>query len=43
MKLKGTLLFCAVSDEEAGGEDGAKYVHVDGLGGNRVRWVVLGN
>lgn len=26
VKLKGTLLFCAVSDEEAGGEDGAKYV-----------------
>lgn len=24
VKLKGTLLFCAVSDEEAGGEDGAK-------------------
>lgn len=24
VKLKGTLLFCAVSDEEAQGEDGAK-------------------
>lgn len=24
VKLKGTLLFCAVSDEEAGGVDGAK-------------------
>lgn len=24
VKLKGTLLFCAVSDEEDGGEDGAK-------------------
>ncbi|CAN0126031.1 unnamed protein product, partial [Scytosiphon promiscuus] len=28
-KLKGTLLFCAVSDEEAGGEDGAKFVLSD--------------
>lgn len=24
VELKGTLLFCAVSDEEAQGEDGAK-------------------
>lgn len=26
--LKGTLLFCAVSDEEAGGKDGAGCVYV---------------
>ncbi|CAN0330849.1 unnamed protein product [Pylaiella littoralis] len=29
VKLKGTLLFCAVSDEEAGGEDGAKFILSD--------------
>ncbi|CAM9421901.1 unnamed protein product, partial [Sphacelaria rigidula] len=28
-KLKGTLLFCAVSDEEQGGEDGAKFILSD--------------
>ncbi|CAN0079628.1 unnamed protein product, partial [Ectocarpus sp. 6 AP-2014] len=27
--LNGTLLFCAVSDEEAGGEDGAKFILSD--------------
>eukprot|EP00903_Cladosiphon_okamuranus_P015751 g14537.t1 len=29
VKLKGTLLFCAVSDEEAGGDDGAKFILSD--------------
>ncbi|CAM9555943.1 unnamed protein product [Ascophyllum nodosum] len=29
VKLKGTLLFCVVSDEEAGGEDGAKFLLSD--------------
>eukprot|EP00611_Tribonema_gayanum_P010687 TRINITY_DN2075_c0_g1_i2.p1 TRINITY_DN2075_c0_g1~~TRINITY_DN2075_c0_g1_i2.p1 ORF type:complete len:350 (+),score=98.10 TRINITY_DN2075_c0_g1_i2:186-1235(+) len=29
MKLKGTLLFCAVSDEESGGGDGAKFLMED--------------